>query len=123
MNFRKKGLLFSLGGGLYTCLELIWRGRSHISMFLLGGGCFLALGRLQRWRLPMVPRAALGSAMVTAGELATGLLVNREYQVWDYRQLPLNFLGQICLPYSLLWMPVCLLAMEIYRRAESRLSF
>ena len=51
---------------------------------------------------------------ITAVELAAGLLVNRGYHVWDYRQMPLNFLGQICLPYSLLWMPVSYGAMRLY---------
>ncbi len=119
--FRKRPILFCLGGGLYTALELLWRGRSHISMFALGGGCFLALGRLDRHRLPPAVRAVTGAGLVTAGELLTGLLVNRDHRVWDYRRLPLNFRGQICLPYSMLWMPVSLLAMEIYRRAEGSL--
>ena len=47
-------------------------------------------------------------------ELGCGLLVNRDYGVWDYRHLPLNFQGQICLPYTLLWIPVSLAAILLY---------
>ena len=121
MRFFKKTILFCLGGGLYTLLELLWRGRSHGSMFLLGGGCFLMLGWLRRRSLSLPTKMLLGSAGITAGELATGLLVNQDYGVWDYRDLPLNFLGQICASFSLLWIPVSLLGMWVYGMAEKRL--
>lgn len=122
MRLFKKLTMFGLGGTLYTLLELLWRGRSHSSMFLLGGGCFLMLGRLRRLRLPLPVKLLLGSAGITAGELATGLLVNRNFAVWDYRPQPLNFLGQICLGFSLLWIPVSLLGMWIYGAMEKRFS-
>jgi len=122
MRLFKKLTIFGLGGTLYTLLELLWRGRSHSSMFLLGGGCFLMLGRLRRLRLPLPVKLLLGSAGITAGELATGLLVNRNFAVWDYRPQPLNFLGQICLGFSLLWIPVSLLGMWIYGAMEKRFS-
>ena len=46
MHWKKNCALFVLGGAGYVGLELAWRGRSHISMFLAGGVCFLLLGRL-----------------------------------------------------------------------------
>lgn len=30
-------------------------------------------------------------------------MVNRDYSVWDYRNQPVNFMGQVCLVYSLLF--------------------
>ena len=74
---------------------------------------FLLLGRLKH--APPWVKAVAGAGIITAVELTTGLLANRQYTVWDYRNAPLNFLGQICLPYSLLWMPVALAGAEIYR--------
>ena len=121
MKFWKQILYFYLGGMAYTGLELLWRSRSHGSMFILGGCCFLALGQLRRLRLPLPIRALVGSAAVTAAELGAGLLVNRSYHVWDYRRVPLNFMGQICLRYSLLWIPVCLLGMGLYGLLERQM--
>ena len=120
----QKTALFLIGGGGYVGLELLWRGRSHISMFVAGGVCFLLLGSLNRVRprLPLALRCLVGAGIITTVELAAGLLANRDYSVWDYRQLPLNFHGQICLPYSLLWIPVSLGAMGLYRLAEKRLG-
>ena len=112
MQIWKKTGLFLLGGAAYVGLELLWRGRSHISMFLAGGTCFLLLGKLPRWN--RLPRAVAGSAVITAVELLFGLVVNRRYAVWDYRGLPGNFLGQVCILYSLLWIPVAAVAMKLH---------
>ena len=116
--------LFAFGGGAYVALELLYRARSHWTMFLLGGGCFLAIGQLGRHRprLPLHRQAVLGSCICTAGELATGLLFNRDFQIWDYRRLPGNFLGQICLPFSLLWVPLSAVASVLYARLDSLLD-
>ena len=114
---RKNAFLFTVGGGIYTGLELLWRGRSHITMFCLGGGCFLAIGALGRRfpKLSLPLRAVLGSGICTAGELATGLIFNRDHSIWDYRRLPGNFRGQICLPFTLLWVPLSAAAAVIFR--------
>ena len=114
----KKAMLFYLGGMGYVGLELLWRQRSHSSMFVLGGLCFLVLGKLDevRPRLSLPLRIVTGAGVITILELAAGLLVNRRHQVWDYSALPGNFLGQICLPFSLLWIPVSALAMWLHGR-------
>ena len=52
----------------------------------------------------------------------TGLAVNRSYAIWDYRTLPMNFLGQICLTFSLLWIPVSLFAMVLYGLLDRKIS-
>ena len=115
MGILRKTVLFLLGGAGYIGLELLWRGRSHVSMFFAGGTCFLLLGQLQRTRFSPALQCSLGACVITAVELVTGLLVNRSFRVWDYRDMPANFLGQICLPFSLLWIPVSLGAMALYR--------
>lgn len=97
-------------------LEFLWRGRSHGSMFLLGGLCFLLIGRgvASLKHIPLALRLLLGAGTITVLELATGLLVNQDFTIWDYRTMPYHFAGQICLPFSLLWIPISLLAMGLY---------
>ncbi|MBQ8621089.1 MAG: hypothetical protein IJ422_02120 [Oscillospiraceae bacterium] len=123
MKFAKNTALFSLGGAGYVGLELLWRGWSHYSMFLAGGSAFLLLGVLQRRgkAIPMPLRAAAGALAITAVELTAGLIFNRNYGVWDYRNLPMNFQGQICLPFTLLWYPLSAGAMVLYDRLDRRL--
>lgn len=94
---------FTIGGTAYVGLELLWRGRSHPSMFLAGGICFLLLAWLEETSLPGWVKPLAGAAAITAVELGTGLLVNRTYQVWDYRGQPGNLLGQVCPLFSILW--------------------
>ena len=93
-------------------------------MFLLGGVCFVLLGEMGKVcrRVPLLVRALLGACVITALELLCGLIVNREYAVWDYREVPLNFYGQICLPFFIVWMPLGLLAMWLYGKVEKKLK-
>lgn len=123
VKFWKKAILFTVGGLGYVGLELLWRGWSHYSMFLAGGCCFLLLGGLNRAepRLPLPARILAGAGIITVVELAAGLLFNREYQVWDYRGMPFNYYGQICLPFFLLWLPIGAGAMVLYDVLDCRL--
>ena len=121
LAFLRKLTLFFLGGSAYVGLELLWRGRRHSSMFLAGGLCFVLLGRLRQVK-PWPLRGSLGAGMITIVELLIGLLLNRDYHIWDYRRLPLHFQGQICLPFYILWVPVSLLAMALYNQAEKLLK-
>jgi uncharacterized membrane protein len=128
MNIWKNTLLAYLGGMAYATVELLWRGRTHGSMFALGGICFLLIGKLGQVRrpLPIPARMIVAALLVTTLELGCGLLVNRDWSIWDYRQMPLNYHGQICLPYTLLWIPVSLAAIILYDRLDAavfRLTF
>ena len=114
MKIRKIVTLFCAGGAAYVGMELLWRGRSHVSMFAAGGLCLLLVGPLGQRKLPWALRLLAGVGIITAVELGTGLLVNRSFQVWDYRDMPGNFLGQICPQFCLLWLPLAWAAMALY---------
>ena len=92
-------------------------------MFLAGGTCFLLLGKLNslrpRVRLPL--RGLAGAGIITTIELLAGLLFNRDYRVWDYRGVPLNFRGQVCLRFFLLWIPISLGAMWLHSFLQKHL--
>ena len=117
MRIWKKSVLFYLGGCAYMGLELLWRGRTHGSMFLAGGLCFLLIGHLQEVepKLPVPLRAVAGALIITMVELGTGLAANRDYSVWDYRSQPGNLWGQICPAFTVLWIPVAMVAIWLYR--------
>lgn len=117
-------ILFLIGGVAYVGLELLWRGRSHGTMFALGGLCFLLIGQLGQAdpKLPFPVRMIAGSLICTAGELLFGLLFNRGYRIWDYRSLPFNWGGQVCLTYSILWIFVSGLAIWLYDRCDAAIQ-
>ena len=122
MKAAKRIALFGIGGSAYVGLELLYRGYSHISMFGAGGLCFLLIGQLRSSSIPGAVKIGAGAGMITAVELVTGLLVNQDYQVWDYRGQPGNFLGQICPMFTALWVPVAAAAMGLYSWADAGLD-
>ena len=113
MRYLKHGAFFLFGGLAYVALELCWRGRSHFSMFLLGGLCFSCLCVLTASRFSFLTQMLLGTVVILCLELMAGIVLNRMLGlgVWDYSGLPYHFMGQICLNYALLWIPVSALGL------------
>lgn len=104
----KYAFLFWFGGATYVALEVLWRGYSHWTMLLLAGVLFIIIGLLNEiwsWNLKFRYQVLISTAIATILELFTGLIVNvcLGWNVWDYSNVPFNFLGQICLPYTFLW--------------------
>lgn len=110
---RKEMILGTVGGLLYVGIELLWRGHSHWTMFVLGGMCFVLLGIINEvipWCMPLWQQILIGTMIITWLEFVAGCIVNLwlGWNVWDYSNVPLNIMGQICVPYMLLWMPISL---------------
>ena len=95
---------FLAGAAAYPMVELAWRGRTHPAMALAGGVSLSMLRGL--WQ-----QALLGGLMITGMEYAFGLAFNRRHQIWDYRRMPANLRGQICLPFTLAWCGLSALAL------------
>ena len=102
-------VLFLIGGVAYFGIEILWRGYSHWTMFLLGGLCFVIVGALNNWlpwEMDIEKQAGIGAIIITVLEFIVGVMVNLvlKWNVWDYSLLPFNILGQISLPFTLIWM-------------------
>lgn len=111
-------VLWGIGGLLYVLLEVIWRGYSHWTMFLVGGICFLLIGAINEvipWEMPLLLQCIIGALVVTAVELISGCIINiwLGWHVWDYSDMPFNLWGQICLPFSLLWILISAVAIVL----------
>lgn len=111
-------ILFLIGGGIYCCMELAFRGRTHWTMFLIGGLLFLLIGAINEyipWEMPLLDQGWLGAALITITEFAAGCILNLwlGLDIWDYSDMPFNLMGQICLPFSLLWIFVSMLAVVV----------
>lgn len=111
----KAAFLFVVGGLVYILIELIWRGHTHISMFILGGICFVAIGFINEvfpWSLGLIWQSMIGAVIVTVLEFITGVIVNiwLGLNVWDYSNMPFNLLGQICLPFAFAWVALSAIA-------------
>ena len=105
---KKYFILGIIGGAIYVLLEMLWRGFSHWTMFLLGAVCFILIGLVNEafeWDTPLLLQMLCGCAIITALEFVTGCIVNLwlGWDVWDYSQYKFNILGQISLHSSVGW--------------------
>lgn len=104
-----------VGGAIYYNIEILWRGYSHWTMFVLGGIAFLFCGIINEfttWEYPLWKQVLRADAFVVVAEFITGCIVNLwlDWNVWDYSNLPFNILGQSCPQFALLFAPLCLIA-------------
>jgi uncharacterized membrane protein len=97
-----------IGGFSYGGIEILFRGYSHISMFIAGGICFILFGLLNEvysWKIALISQMFISAGIITAVEFLVGLIVNvwLKLHVWDYSGMPYNLLGQVCLLYTNSW--------------------
>lgn len=106
MNAMEVIIAFLLGGVLYVIIELLYRGRSDVSMAFAGGFSFLLLHALfVRRPMPLLLKCIVGALIITSVEFIAGYIVNirMKRNVWDYSNEKFNLYGQICLRFSCAW--------------------
>lgn len=108
MKLLKRLILFGLGGITYFMIEVLWRGYSHVSMFLLGGICFVLIGLINEyfdWDMPLWKQMLISTILITMLEFLFGVTLNIKLGlgIWNYSNLRFNILGQVSLGYSILW--------------------
>jgi len=111
----KHSILFVIGALLYLLTEIIYRGHTHWTMGALGGVCFILVGLINEylsWKTPLWLQGIIGATIITVLELISGLILNilLGLGIWDYSQMPFNFMGQICLSFSIAWIGLSVLA-------------
>ena len=118
----KLTLTFLEGGVSYGLAELLWRGYTHPSMVAAGGICLVFIRVISSGlrRVPILLRTAACASAVTLVELIAGCVLNLGLglSVWDYSGMALNYKGQICLFYSILWFFMCLPIVILMQRTE-----
>ena len=114
--------IFICGALGYGSLEMLWRGRTHWTMLILGGLClYLVYIIATRTREKLWKKLVMCAAVISSLEFLVGCLVNLHlgWNVWDYSDMSLNLMGQICPLFSVLWLllslPCIYLSRLIYR--------
>lgn len=99
--------VFAAGAGLYSLIEILWRGHTHWTMAVAGGICLTLIHVCnERHRnLELLVRCSLSSFLITAVEFMAGWILNVRLgmTVWDYSDKALNVMGQICPEYWAYW--------------------
>lgn len=114
-EYKKRYMIFLVGGIGYALIELFYRGFTHWTMMFTGGFCFLGIYIINLClpHVHIIKKTALGMLLILFAEFTVGCIVNLwlGWNVWDYSNLPFNLFGQICLYYSLMW---CTLTFPIH---------
>lgn len=105
----KCAVVYYVTGSLYVLLELTFRNKSHISMFLLAGLVCTIISLWNdslSWKFPLFWQSIIAGAFITLCEGICGQIVNvwLKLDVWDYGNLPFSFWNnQINLFFGMLW--------------------
>ena len=117
-SFKELTFVFIVGGIIYGTIEVLFRGYTHWSMGLVGAICFIYAGlqnEFTSWEKPLWKQMFQVTAFITVLEFIVGCVINLwlKWDVWDYSNIPFNLLGQICLPYCILWLGISLIAIVV----------
>lgn len=102
--------IFLFSGSVYYAMEIVFKKshKSHWTMFVLAGlagAIFIdGLNNLFSYEMDFLLQIFICSTTITIGELIVGLIWNQDYGIWNYSNMPFNYMGQICLPFYFLWM-------------------
>ena len=117
IKWLKELLIFIIFGCCYLLFEIMWRGYTHWTMFIVGGLCGFLIGLIneKNKEMPLIKQCLISTLIVTVIEFISGCIINLwlNLGVWDYSTMPFNILGQICLPYCLLWFILSILVIKV----------
>lgn len=85
----KEPILFCVGGMAYNVVEVLYRGYTHWTMFVVGGLCFILIGLINEifsWETALWKQMLIGGTVITVVEFVSGCVVNLllGWNVWDY---------------------------------------
>lgn len=125
-QFVKTVILFICGFCMYISIEVCFRsilncggnGYSNPICGIIGAICFLLFDKINdciSWHMDLILQGVIGSFVVTTLELIVGLLDKwlLHYGMWDYSAMPLNFMGVICIPFSIVWIGMAIVAILV----------
>ena len=124
MKLSRYVFVFLMGFFLYAFVEVTGRGYTHWTMCITGGIVLLVIYTLSnRPATSLIRTCLLGTAAITLIEFAVGVFDNiiMGWEVWDYSDIPLNILGQVCPLFSLLWFVLCIPAYFLCRKIARQL--
>ena len=118
-------LLWTWGGTVYYLLEVAYKSLTDhpelISWTMLVVAIILCIpvercGAELPWGCPLWFQALCCAILVTAVEFVSGLVLNiwLGLGIWDYSDLPFNFMGQICLQFFFVWWGLCFVFIPVF---------
>lgn len=111
----KNLVLFIVGFCSYITIEVCFRGYSYPLMGIVGGIDFILIDKINdkiSWNIDLIIQGIIGSAIVTLSELFVGLIdiYILHINMWNYSNMPFNFMGIICPTFSFIWFMLSIIA-------------
>lgn len=111
-------VLFLFGFMAYITIEVCYRGYSYPLMGVCGGIAIVLLDQINNkisWDVDILLQGVIGSLIITFFEFVIGNLFLKGYLpvMWNYSNLWMNYKGIICLPFSLAWIGLSIVAVII----------
>lgn len=110
--------LFLVGYCTYLAIEVTYKNISYPLMGVVSGISLLLFDQINNrifWELDLLLEGCIGSAIVTSFELiiGEGLKILNQPPMWDYSNMPFNYDGVICLPFSIVWIFISILGIFV----------
>lgn len=115
----KNMVLFAVGYCVYIAIEVTYRGFSYPLMGLCGGLALMIMDKINdyiSWDVDIIIQGSIGSIIITFFELIIGEISLRTELLpimWNYSNVPLNFDGVVCVPFSLIWVGLSIIGILI----------
>ncbi len=123
---KEYAVIFLLGGVIYSAVEVVTRGFTHWSMTIAGGICLMIIYHhfLTHPDDGILSHCLFGMITITSVEFVFGVIFNMilGWNVWDYSNMYLNFMGQICPSFSAAWFLISVPAVMICEAVRSRIG-
>lgn len=86
--------------------------------------CVLRHNKRKAQKAGLLIKGLVGSTFVTGIEFIFGVVFNiiLKKNVWDYSKMPMNIGGQICMPYSCLWVLLSLVCIPFAGKVKKQLG-
>ena len=116
MKTAKSLTLYGAGFCAFITIEVLFRGYSYPVSGVMGGFAVIMLDGINdemSWDLDLALQALIGGALITLMEAGVGIImlcVPGVPRMWDYSDIPFNIAGIICLPFSIAWVFLSVLA-------------
>ena len=115
----KNIILFLVGYCAYIAIEVTFRSVSYPLMGICAGLAVIIIDKINdyiSWDIDIILQGVIGSIVITIFELIIGEISLRTELLpimWNYSNVPLNFDGVVCVPFSLIWIGLSIIGILV----------
>ena len=123
----KLWFIYCFSGGVYLMIETLFRGYTFLEMYYLAG--FLGIlavyvNNFLSYETDYLLQCTIMTCIGTIAEGITGVIINSDFHIWDYRSLPGTFFCDQCnIIFVFAWFLVFFLTIPVIDYIEWRIFY